>query len=175
MSDETDASRELAMMLDSIEESIISTTVDGIVLTMNQSAERMFGYTARELIGSSISVLTPLDRRDHEKQVFDRVRRGERFEFYETQRLKKDARVIDVALTLLPHRDALGHVVGIVNIARDLVDRKRLEQAERDQFLLASLISSADDAIVSKNLDGIVTTWNRSAEKLFGYTAEEMI
>ena len=175
MSDETDGARELATILDSIEESIISTTVDGIVLTMNQSAERMFGYTAREMVGSSISVLTPLDRRDHERQVFDRVRRGERFEFYETQRLKKDTRVIDVELTLLPRRDVLGHVVGIVNIARDLMDRKRLDQAERDQFLLASLISSADDAIVSKNLDGIVTSWNRSAEKLFGYTAEEMI
>jgi len=79
------------------------------------------------------------------------------------------------ALRSRPIRDDLYRIVGVLTVASDLGDRKRLEAAQRDKLFLAAIVSSADDAIVSKDLNGIVTSWNKGAERLFGYSADEMI
>ena len=165
----------LAALVSSADDGIISKNLYGIVTSWNPSAERIYGYTAEEMIGKPVSSLIPPDHPDEEAQILRQIRRGERIEHYETQRIRKDGKIIDVSLTVSPIKDRMGRLIGASKTVRDITDRKRLEKAERDQLFLASIVSSAEDAIISKDLQGIVTSWNPAAEQMFGYTAEEMI
>src|SRR5262245_49297751 len=166
---------ELSAICDSAREAIITRTLEGVITRWNRGAQRIFGYTADEVLGKSIDIIVPAANSKHEYEIVERIRRGERTEDYETNRLHKDGRMILVSVTFSPIRDEIGHIVGVLTVANDISERKRFEAAERDRLFLASIVSSADDAIVSKDLYGIVTSWNRAAESLFGYTAEEMI
>ena len=142
---------------------------------MEPSAEQLYGYLAEEIMGQSISRLLPGGDSDELTLMAERVRRGETIEDFETRSIRKDGRTIEVSLTLSPIRDEIGKVVGVLCLGVDVSEHRRLVRAERDQFFLAALVSSAEDAIVSKTLQGIVTSWNPGAEKLFGYTAAEML
>ena len=165
----------LSSIVSSADDAIISKNVHGVVTTWNPAAERIFGYTADEMVGKPLSLLLAPDHPDEESQILKRIRRGERVEHYETQRRRKDGQIIDVSITVSPIKDGMGRVIGASQIARDITERKRLEKAERDQLFLVAIISSAEDAIISKDLYGIVTSWNKGAEKVFGYTEDEMI
>src|SRR5207253_313558 len=104
--------------------------------------------------------------------ILSRIRRGECVDHYETVRRRKDGSLLEVSLSVSPLKDAEGRIIGAAKIARDITERKRTEQlAQR----LGAIVESSDDAIVSKDLDGIIKTWNPGAERLFGYTAEEVI
>jgi len=132
----------------------------------------MFGYTADEIIGQPISRLVPPDRPDDVMNILRTIRCGERVEHYETERVRKDGERIWVSLTVSPIKDSNGRVVGASKIARDITERVR---AERTRGWLSAIVESSDDAIVSKTLDGIITSWNRGAERIFGYTAAEAV
>src|SRR6185436_3811601 len=110
-----------------------------------------------------------------EPRILEQIRNGQRVEHYETQRKRKNGTIIEVSLTASPVRNKEGRIVGAAKILRDITDRKRLQAAQHSQRFLGAIVESAEDAIVSKTLDGIVTTWNYGAERLFGYTSEEMI
>ena len=166
------ASHLLAAIVDSSDDIIVSKTLDGIITSWNKSAERVFGYTAREAIGSHITLIIPKDRHAEEDGILARVRCGEGVEHFDTVRQRKDGSLVDISLTISPVRDSTGRVVGASKVAREITDRKR---AERSIALLAAIVDSSDDAIVSKSLDGIISSWNKSAERMFGYTAEEAI
>jgi PAS domain S-box-containing protein len=159
----------LCAIVESSDDAIVSETLDGIITSWNPAAEKMFGYTATEAIGQSIRLIIPADRQSEEDKVLARIRRGQGVDHFETVRQTKDGRLLDISLTVSPIRNEFGTVVGASKIARDITMRRRLES------LLSSIVSSSDDAIVSKTLDGIVTSWNPAAERMFGYTAEEMI
>jgi PAS domain S-box-containing protein len=165
----------LASIVSSADDAIISKDLDGIVTSWNRAAERMFGYTAEEMIGQPIQKLIPPEHIDEEPQILERIRRGEKIEHYESERRRKDGRNICVSLTISPVKDRLGRVIGASKIARDTTERQRWKGAELAQSFLGALVESAEDAIISKNLEGIVTTWNPGAERLYGYTAAEMI
>lgn len=162
----------LGAIVDSTDDAIISKDLNGIVTSWNKSAEMIFGYKRDEMLGQSILRLLPPDRQDEEAEILARVRRGERIEHFETIRQRKDGRLVEVSVTVSPIRDEGGKVVGASKIARDITDQKRRGSAD---LLLAAIVNSSDDAIVSKNLDGIITSWNAGAERIFGYVAEEMI
>ena len=162
----------LAAIVDSADDAIVSKDLDGTVRTWNRAAEEMFGYRPDEMIGASILRIIPADRRQEETEVLDRICRGLRVEHFETIRQRKDGRLIDVSLTISPIRTADGIIVGASKIARD-ISRQRV--LERDALRLAAIVDSSDDAIASKDLYGVVQTWNRAAERLFGYTAEEIV
>lgn len=159
----------LAAIVDSSHDAIISKTLDGIITSWNPAAEQMFGYTAAEAVGQSIRLIIPSDRQAEEDYVLSKVRKGERVDHFETVRQRKDGGRIHISLTVSPIRNAQGVVVGASKIAHDISDRKSLE------LLLSSIVTSSDDAIISKTLDGIVTSWNTGAEKMFGYTSAEMV
>jgi PAS domain S-box-containing protein len=115
----------LVAIVESSEDAIVSKTLDGVVTSWNRAAERTFGYTAEEMIGRPISILTAPGRADEMPRILDRIRRGERIEHYETERLRKDGRIIEVSLTVSPIRDEAGRVVGASKIARDITEAKR--------------------------------------------------
>jgi PAS domain S-box-containing protein len=125
------ASRRLSAIVESSEDAIISKDLNGIILSWNQAAENLFGYTAEEAVGKSITLLIPADRQDEEPGMLARIRRGERIEHYETVRQRKDGSLLDISLTVSPIRDRLGNIVGASKIARDITRRKLSEEALR--------------------------------------------
>jgi PAS domain S-box-containing protein len=125
------ASRRLAAIVESSEDAIISKDLNGIITSWNQAAERIFGYTAEEVLGKPITLLIPLERYDEEPGIIERIQRGERIEHYETVRQRKGGSLLDISLTVSPIRDGLGNIVGASKIARDMTRRKLTEEALR--------------------------------------------
>lgn len=166
------ASALLAAIVDSSDDIIVSKNLDGVITSWNKTAERVFGYTAQEVIGKPITIIIPRDHQQEELEIIARVRRGESTEHFDTVRQRKDGSLLDVSVTISPVRDSTGRVVGASKVARDISDRKR---SERNEALLAAIVDSSDDVIISKNTDGIITSWNKSAERVLGYTADEAI
>ena len=162
----------LGTIVESSDDAIVSKKLDGVITTWNAAATRIFGFTAEEAIGRSITIIIPPDLQGEETTILSRLRRGERIDHYQTVRMTKSGKRLDVSLTISPVRDSKGHIIGASKVARDITDRK---QAEQSRNLLAAIVASSDDAIISKNLDGVITSWNKSAERIFGYTAEEAI
>ena len=121
------ASAHLAAIVESSDDAIVSKTLQGVILSWNKGAERVFGYSASEAIGQSITILLPPERRDEEQRILERIIRGEHIEHFETVRVCKDGRCIDLSLTISPIRDAGGAIVGASKVARDISPRKSLE------------------------------------------------
>jgi PAS domain S-box-containing protein len=122
----------LAAIVESSDDAIISKTLDGDILTWNAGAERLFGYSAEEVIGKPILILIPPERHGEERELLQRLRRGERIEHFETVRRTKDGRRLDISLTVSPVRDASGRIVAASKVARDISQRKLAEAALRD-------------------------------------------
>lgn len=162
----------LAAIVDSSDDAIISKDLNGFVTSWNMSAERIFGYTAEEMIGVSITKLIPIDLSDEEAHILPKIRMGERVDRFETRRLTKAGLLIDVSLTISPIKDTFGKVIGVSKIARDISGTKR---AREKSLMLSAIVDSTDDAIISKNLNGIITSWNPSAQRIFGYAPEEIV
>ena len=114
------------------EDAIVSKTLEGIITSWNASAERLFGYTASEAVGQHISLIIPVNRRDEETVIIERIKRGERIEHFDTVRVRKDKTPLDISLTISPVRDASGKIVGASKIARDITQRKRIERELRE-------------------------------------------
>ncbi|MEJ2883645.1 PAS domain S-box protein [Pedobacter sp. GR22-6] len=162
----------LSAIIDSSDDAIISKNLDGIVTSWNLSAERIFGYTASEMIGTSILRLIPEDRADEEPHILSRLRNGDRVDHFHTKRRRKDGQLVDVSLTISPVRNREGLIIGVSKIARDIT---AIKIAEEKSAILSAIITSSDDAIISKDLNSTITSWNASAQRIFGYSAEEMI
>ncbi len=124
----------LAAIVASSDDAIISTTLDGMVLSWNRGAEQMYGYSALEMISQPVSILIPRDRPNEMVGVFEKFKLGEHTQRYETVRLRKDGKYVTVSLTISPVKDASGQILGASSIARDITERKR-EEAERLQLI----------------------------------------
>ncbi len=145
-----DYSSHLAAIVASSDDAIISKTLDGIITSWNPSAERIFGYTAEEMIGQSIIRLIPADRQSEETEILRQLRAGQRIQHYETVRVTKDGRHLAVSLTISPVKDDAGHIVGASKILRDITQRKEEERKsqnkQRQQRLLYKLAETANRA-----------------------------
>ncbi|QHS50981.1 PAS domain-containing sensor histidine kinase [Edaphobacter sp. 12200R-103] len=161
--------RWLASVVEFSDDAIISETLDGIVRSWNKGAERIFGYSAPEAIGRSISFLAWPGCEEDMVQLIAMIRRGERVDHYETIKKHKDGRPIDVSLALAGISDADGNVIGISKISRDISSRKATEARFRE------LIENAPDAILQVDPDGTIVVANRTAETMFGYSREELL
>jgi len=120
-------SRLLSAIVDSSDDAIVSKDLNGTITSWNKGAERLFGYTAEEIVGKPVTLLIPPDRLDEEAQIIARLKAGERVDHFETLRRRKDGALLDISLTISPVRDATGQVVGASKIARDITQRKRAE------------------------------------------------
>ena len=166
------ASAWLNAVVDSADDAIIGKDLDGVVQSWNRAAQNIFGYRAEEMIGQSILRLIPPDLHGEEAELLAKVRAGVRIHHYETTRLRKDGSPVQVSLTVSPVRDADGKVIGASKVARDITLQR---QTENTLAHFAAIVESSDDAIISKDLNGIITSWNPAAERLYGWRAAEII
>ena len=135
--DSDDVAYQLAAIVDSSDDAIISKDLDGIIMSWNGAAKRIFGYDADEVIGMPVTILMPPDRLNEELGILARIRAGERIDHYETVRRRKDGTLVDISLTVSPIRNEQGKIIGASKIARDITNRKKLEK-ERE-LLMAEL------------------------------------
>ncbi|MBV9841388.1 MAG: PAS domain S-box protein [Sphingomonadaceae bacterium] len=154
----------LAAIVESSDDAILSKTLDSIILTWNAGAERLFGYTAEEAIGRSVTMLIPEDRLSEEDHILGRLRAGERVDHFETIRLHKDGSLIDVSLTISPVRNAAGEVIGASKIARDISE---LKQSRSGQSILLREMNHRIKNIFSV-IGGLVALSSRASDGQLG-------
>lgn len=166
----------LAAIVESCEDAIAGKTLDGTITSWNQAAERMYGYSAAEVIGKSIDILTPSDRHDEIPKILEKIRQGVRVEHFETVRRRKDGQCITVSLTVSPVKGPPGQIVGAATIARDITQRKRLEEEIRVASLYArSLIEASLDPLVTISPQGKITDVNEATEQATGVSRQQLI
>ena len=171
-----EAQARLAAIVESSDDAIVSKTLDGVIRSWNAGAERIFGYTAAEAVGRPITLIIPPERHDEEPAILARLRRGERVEHFETVRVAKDGRRLDISLTISPVRDADGHVIGASKVARDITDRKRADARVREQEQRTHrILESITDAFCTFDRDWRFTYVNRQAEVLLGRSRDDLL
>lgn len=127
-------SAKLAAIIDTSHDAIIGKTLEGVVTSWNESAQRVFGYTAEEMVGESIYKLIPPERHAEEPQILATISRGERINHFETKRLTRDGQLIDVSVTVSPIKDKAGRIIGVSKIARDITEKK-LDESRKNDFI----------------------------------------
>jgi len=163
----------LAAIIDSSDDAIISKDLSGTITSWNRAAERIFGYAAHEVIGGPISVIIPPDRGSEEIDILQRISRGERIDHFQTSRMRKDGKRIDVSVTISPLVQD-GRIIGASKIARDISDQKRLEREIHDQRArLQVTLRSIGDAVIVTNANGEVDYMNPVAEALTGWNVPD--
>ncbi len=173
---EGEAERILAAIVESSDDAIFAKNLAGTILTWNRGAERLYGYASAEIVGQSVNRLIPPGYPDEVEAILGRIAGRERIEHYETVRVTKDGRLVDVSLTVSPITDAAGGIMGASVIARDITARKQADLALRNsEARLRSLVSSAVDGIIVIDASGVIEAFNAAAERLFGYAAHEAI
>ena len=162
----------LAAVVESCDDAIISKLLDGTITSWNKAAEKIFGYKESEAVGKNIRMLIPHKLLSEEDYIIGKIKKGEKIQHYETVRVQKDGGQINISLTVSPVKNSQGQIVGASKICRDISLIK--EQRVQSQ-LLSAIVEGSDDAIISKDLNGTITSWNRGAEKIFGYTPDEAL
>ena len=190
----------LGSVVESSEDAIVTKTLQGVITSWNSGAESVFGFSAAEVMGKPWLKLHMPDRVSEDEKLLARIGRGERVIRYQTTRLRKDGQIVDLQVTLSPILGRLGHILGASMIAHDITAQKKAEEdlqesnlkltmalaelagnlleidkMEGKNALLAAIVSSSNDAIISKSLNGFITSWNAEAERLFGYSAAEAL
>ncbi|HUH33560.1 MAG TPA: PAS domain S-box protein, partial [Daejeonella sp.] len=163
-------SAKLAAIIESSEDAIISKTLDGVITSWNNSAERIFGYKTEEILGQSILILIPPERQFEEPEILVKLRRGERIDHFETKRLTKDGRLIDISLSISQILDSQGRVIGISKIARDISEKNQAARlvVENEEHLRLA-VKAADLGTFDMNLNTRLINWDSRCAELFGY------
>jgi PAS domain S-box-containing protein len=165
-----ETSAKLAAIVKSSDDAIISKTLEGVITSWNPAAEKLFGYAAAEAVGKHMAVFFPADRREEEQEILARIAKGETISHFESQRVRKDGKLIEVAATISPLHDNSGRVIGASTIARDITDRKRAEEEIRQQ---ASLLDLAP--VLVRDTENHIVLWTRGVQQIYGYSKEEAL
>lgn len=159
-------------IIESSDDAILSKTLDGVITSWNPAATRIFGYTAEEMVGSSVLRLFPADRLREEVLILARIANGERVDHFETVRLHKSGRPITVSATISPVRDEYDRIVGASKIIRDVTERHRAEERMR---LMDSVFSHSSEAILVTDVHGTIIEVNEAFTQITGYTRQDVI
>src|SRR5665648_202095 len=167
-----EASHRMSAIVEYSDDAIIGSTLDGIIMSWNGAAERLYGYTGEEIIGRPASLLAPEDRAGEMHANLAKIRAGQHVDHFETIRVRKDGTVFPVSLTVSPICGAAGAVVGASAITRNMTElREALAAAQR----MASMVEFSGEAMFGRTMDGIITSWNPAAERMYGYSSEEIV
>jgi PAS domain S-box-containing protein len=153
-----------------VNDAIIAKSLDGTITQWNAAAERMFGYSAKEIVGRPMTLLFPPDRFQEAEDILARANQGVSIQTFETVRLRKDGRPLDVAVTVAPLKNETGQVIGSSKILRDLTEVNRVKRQIEEQ---TALLDRTQDAIIMSDLEGRVLTWNKGAERIYGWSRLE--
>lgn len=164
--------KQLADIVEQSNDAFSRVSLDGVVMSWNAGAERIYGYKAEEMIGKSMNPLMPPDNKNEGAKIFKRMLEGENLTNYETVRLHKDGHLINVSITTWLLYDKNGELTATAGITRDITEKKKADFKIKQ---LADIVDQSNDAITSVSLEGIVTSWNSGAERVYGYKAKEMI
>jgi len=162
----------LAAIVQSSDDAIISKTLDGVITSWNNAAERIFGYTADEMNGQPVTRLIPADRMDEESKILERLKQGERIEHFETQRISKDKRILDISLTVSPIKDTRGNITGVSKIACDITNQKlaeRLGHENEERFRMA--VESTRLGTWEFDPSSGKLEWSEECRKIYGVPA----
>jgi PAS domain S-box-containing protein len=173
----------LAAVVESSDDAIISKTLDGTITAWNPGAEKLFGYSSLEAVGKPMRMLLPPERAQEESAILARIGYGERVDHFETVRVRKDGKRVDVSVTISPIKNSSGAIVGASNIARDITEHKRAEsdlaqhaealarsrqELETQTLTLRSVLESMAEGLVAADEQGKFVIWNTAAEKILG-------
>ncbi|HVF01704.1 MAG TPA: PAS domain S-box protein [Rubrobacteraceae bacterium] len=165
----------LAAIVESSDDAILSKTLDGTITSWNHGAEKIYGYSSEEIVGKSVSVLVPTDRPDEIPEILEKVGRGEAIDSYETVRIAKDGRRLDVSLTISPVKDFAGNLVGASTIARDITERRQTESELRlSEARFRAMIEQSPLSIQVLSPDGQTLQVNRAWGELWGVTLQDI-
>lgn len=169
-----EAQSRLAAIVESSDDAIVSKRLDGIITSWNKAAERVFGYTADEAIGQPIYLIIPPDRRDEERDILERIARGERVDHFQTVRRRKDGTLFDVSVTISPVRDSSGRIIGASKVARDITTQKRTEQALRESEQRYQTVTDASPVMIwMSGTDKLCYYFNKGWLDFVGRTLEQ--
>ena len=171
-----EANQQLAAIVESSSDGIFTRGLDDVILTWNKAAERIYWYAAREAIGQPASMLVPPDRAGETGQIAERIRRGEKIESFETVRVRKDGTPIHLSLSVSPVYGAAGRIVGVSAIARDISDRKRMEERLHAAARYArNLLEASLDPVFTISPEGKITDVNKATEEVTGAPRERLV
>lgn len=167
---------QLAAIVESSEDAIISEMLDGTILSWNKGAEKIYGYTAEEMIGRPIFILSDPNSPHEIENILQKLKQGEKIAHHEMIRIRKDGRGIDVFLTFSPVKNEKGDILGVSAISRDITQQKRTrELLRRNEEQTRLIIETANDAFIAMDAKGLITAWNSKAEQIFGWKRVEVI
>ncbi len=175
ITERNDSDREQAMLAAIVEttlDAIVSTDTNGIIISWNAGAEQLYGYSAAEAISQSIRMIVPPDRTAEVESSLAKLREGRRIDAYDTVRVRKDGSLVHISVSIAPLFHASGRIIGMAAVARDVTQRK---QNEERMSLLATIVEMSSDAMFSCDAELRLQSWNKGAEALLGYKAEEVI
>ena len=153
-------------------DAIISNDLNGIITSWNKGAQKIFEYSEKEVVGKHISILIPKSRIQEENLILKTIKNGKSLDHFETIWLSKAGKKIPLSFTISPIKNTFGKIIGASKVARDITD---WHKSEEKHARLSAIVESSDDAIVSKDLNGIITSWNSGARRIFGYSEKEII
>ena len=162
----------LSAIVETSDDAIISKDLNGTITSWNAGAQRIFGYTEAEALGRHITMLIPKSRLHEEDEIISKLKKGERIDHFETIRLDQSGRPIAISLTISPIKNIHGEIVGASKVARDISEHV---QNHEKKEILSAIVESSDDAIISKDLEGTIMSWNKGAQKIFGYSEKEAV
>lgn len=166
----------LASIVNSSDDAIIGKTLDGIITSWNPAAEKVFGYSSKEVTGKSISILIPLHLQKEEKKILEQIRSGKVVDHYETKRIRKDGKIIDVSLIISPIRDSQGNIIGASKILRDITDLKKAEEklAIREEYFRHTLDNMLEGVQIH-DFEWRYTYVNKALVRFSHYSKEELL
>ncbi len=168
--------RNLANIVESSNDAIGTISPEGIITSWNKGAEQVYGYSAEEILGKPASFVAPSHLRDETKKLSERIKQGESIHHYETLRLRKDGKIINVSITLSPVFDIHGKLTAISFISRDITERKAVEEKLREsEEKYRNIVETANEGILIIDDEAIITYANKKMADMLGYTLEESI
>lgn len=165
-----------ASIVNSSDDAIISKSLEGIITSWNCGAEKLFGYSEKEIIGKHMSILIPKEHLHEETDILESIKLNKSVGHYEAKRVRKDGSHIHISLTVSPIRDIKGNVTGASKIAHDITERKNAEIAlHESEVQIQAIINASQDAVLVINETGMITKWDSKSEALFGWNEQEAL